>query len=270
MFRALESERSDALFHDPWARRLAGGRGDELARRNAGIASWPMVTRTKLIDDYVGAAIAEGADRVINLAAGLDMRPHRLSLPRSLGWFEADLPDLVAAKEALVAGAEAKCRVVRRGIDLRDPGARDAFLDEALAGSERALIITEGFIVYLSDEQVRELAESLHARAQIAWWVTDVASPKVRRMLERQTRRTFGDEARFRFAPANGVRFFEPLGFRAEASSSLLHEAARLRRLPFFLRPFARGGAPQTDQSGWREWSGVVRLARAERGGSTR
>jgi hypothetical protein len=111
---------------------------------------------------------------------------------------------------------------------------------------------------------VRDLARAVHARSQIAWWITDVASPKVRRMLERQTRHTFQDEARFQFAPADGVRFFAPLGFRAQASSSLFHEAARFRRLPIFLRLFARGPVPAADQSSPREWSGVVRLARTE------
>ena len=266
MFRAHESERSDALFHDPWARRLAGERGDEIARRNTRIPAWPMITRTRLVDDYVLAAIADGADRVVNLAAGLDMRPYRLPLPGELTWFEADLPGLVAAKDQIIAGTAPRCRVVRRGVDLRDPQVRAAFLDEALASSARAVVVTEGFIVYLPDEHVRDLARALHARSPVAWWITDVASPKVRRMLERQTRHTFHDEARFQFAPADGVRFFEPLGFRAQASSSLLHEAARLRRLPIFLRLFARGPVPEADQSSPREWSGVVRLVRTELG----
>jgi methyltransferase (TIGR00027 family) len=264
MFRARESERADPLFHDPWARRLAGERGHEIERRNWRIPAWPMITRTRLVDDHLLAAIADGADRVVNLAAGLDMRPYRLALDRELTWFEADLPDLVAVKEQLIAGAAPRCRVVRRGVDLRDATARAAFLDEALGSSTRAVVITEGFIVYLPDADVRDVARELHARSQVAWWITDVASPRVLRMLDRQTRRTFDDEARFQFAPADGVRFFEPLGFRAEASSSLFHEAARLRRLPMFLRLFARGQVPD---AGSREWSGVVRLARRELGG---
>jgi O-methyltransferase involved in polyketide biosynthesis len=48
-YRADESEREDALFHDPFARRLAGERGqaiaNSVARRRE---SWPFVTRTWL------------------------------------------------------------------------------------------------------------------------------------------------------------------------------------------------------------------------------
>jgi len=48
-YRALESERPDALFHDPYARELAGERGWRIleglpkARRT----DWPMVVRTR-------------------------------------------------------------------------------------------------------------------------------------------------------------------------------------------------------------------------------
>ena len=31
-YRAMESERPDALFHDPYARRLAGERGEQIVR----------------------------------------------------------------------------------------------------------------------------------------------------------------------------------------------------------------------------------------------
>ena len=37
-----------------------------------------FIARTKLIDDLIAASLAEGCDRVINLAAGLDTRPYRL------------------------------------------------------------------------------------------------------------------------------------------------------------------------------------------------
>ena len=264
IYRALESERPDALFHDPWARRLAGERGEALARRHARIPSWPMITRTRLIDDYVRASIADGADCVVNLAAGLDMRGFRLKLPRALRWFEADLPEVVAAKEKLIGNVDERCHVVRRGTDLRDPARLESFLDEALAGSRRAVVITEGFLVYLPEESVRDLAQRLRRRAQVSWWVTDLASPKVRRMLERQTRRTMGDDARFQFGPSNGVEFFESLGFRAASCASLLHEAARLGRLPFFLNLLARTVVPAADPSGRRNWSGVVRLERVD------
>src|SRR5262249_60632 len=89
-YRARETERVDALFRDPYARRLAGDQGEEIARahRFTEQHSWPMVMRTYLFDEFVTTEIRAGADLVLNLAAGLDARPYRLTLPRELRWVE--------------------------------------------------------------------------------------------------------------------------------------------------------------------------------------
>src|SRR5437773_12526210 len=76
IYRAIESERPDALFHDPFARRLAGERGEriaetmEFANRNA----WSFVARTVVFDRYIKDSIANGADMVVNLSRGLGPR----------------------------------------------------------------------------------------------------------------------------------------------------------------------------------------------------
>ena len=82
-YRAVESARPDALFHDPLADRLAGDRGRAIvaAAPRAIRNGWWLVARTKVMDDVIIDAITDGCDRVLNLAAGLDTRPYRLDLP---------------------------------------------------------------------------------------------------------------------------------------------------------------------------------------------
>jgi O-methyltransferase involved in polyketide biosynthesis len=63
VYRAWESARPDALFHDPFADRLAGERGRAMAAavpRPAGRA-WPMAVGTRLIDDLVKPRWRRGA-----------------------------------------------------------------------------------------------------------------------------------------------------------------------------------------------------------------
>jgi O-methyltransferase involved in polyketide biosynthesis len=86
--RARESARPDALFHVALADRLAGDRGREFIATSPRIMrdSWPVVARTKLIDDFIIDAIGQGCDRVLNLAAGLDTRPYRLELKPDFTW----------------------------------------------------------------------------------------------------------------------------------------------------------------------------------------
>src|SRR4051794_36815513 len=87
-YRAQESERADALFHDPFARALAGERGAQIARSQAfgDKNAWAFVARTVLFDRLIDEAVRGGVDLVVNLAAGLDTRPYRMTLPASLRW----------------------------------------------------------------------------------------------------------------------------------------------------------------------------------------
>jgi methyltransferase (TIGR00027 family) len=262
--RARESARPDAVFRDPLAEKLGGERGHRIAAQlsTGGRDGWPIVVRTKLIDDLVRTSIEEGADRVINLAAGLDTRPYRLPVPSTLTWIEADLPDLVAEKERLLAGEQPACRVVREKVDLADAAARAAFLDGALAGARRALAITEGLLVYLEPEQVSAIARDLRARDAVAWWLIDLASPRVLQMIRRQIGSRLDAAAPMKFAPAEGVAFFRPLGWRARDVRSYFREAVRLRRVPAWMRLFAWFPDPDPERVGRRPWGAAVRFER--------
>jgi methyltransferase (TIGR00027 family) len=267
VYRALESQRPDALFRDPYAERLAGDRGREILERMPRTMrrmSWPMVIRTKLIDELLLEAIASGADRVLNLAAGLDTRPYRLvSLPPALRWIEADLPGILDEKERLLAREAPRCELTRERVDLAAPEARRAFLDRALDGAAHAIVVTEGLLLYLDEDAVRSLASDLAARPAIRSWVTDPLSPRILRMMQKQTDGLMSPDARMRFAPARGVAFFEDLGWRAAVIRPMLPEAARMRRLPLILRPLALLPSGDPRNLGNRPWSAVVRLDRA-------
>jgi methyltransferase (TIGR00027 family) len=263
VYRAWESARADALFHDDFADLLAGERGRTIAALMPRQArnGWPIIARTQLIDEFVRAAIAQGCDCVVNLAAGFDTRPYRLDLPPSLRWVEADLPALIEEKEALLAEAQPRCELRRIKVDLADSAARTAMLGDALAGSVRALVITEGLLVYLDDAQVSALAADLAAQPAIRSWILDLASPGVIQMM----RKSMGEHlanAEMKFAPLNGVAYFEQRGWRVSDVRSIFHAAARYRRLPLLMRLFTL--LPEIDPRnlGSRPWSGVVALGR--------
>ena len=76
IYRARESERPDPLFRDPFARCLAGERGEKIARslKFSEKNSWSWFTRTYLFDQFIAKRIESGCDLVVNLAAGLDWR----------------------------------------------------------------------------------------------------------------------------------------------------------------------------------------------------
>lgn len=262
LHRATESARPDALFHDPLAERLAGEHGQAIvahvprSTRNG----WWLVARTKIIDDTILRAIAEGCDRVLNLAAGLDTRPYRLALPPNLGWVEADLPQLLEEKTQLLADQKPRCRLTRTAVDLADPRARDSFFNEALDGAAKALVLTEGLLMYLEESDIRALSGALQ-RPEVSWWMLDFAGPGLKRMMNRKMAGLL-QNAPFKFAPENGLAYFEDLGWRVVESESLFTAAGRFDRLPMLMRAAAWLPQPDPRRPGRRPWSAVALLAR--------
>src|SRR5438552_1053049 len=84
-YRARETDRPDAVFRDPYARALAGERGEQIAKALVikGAEDWPWTARTVLFDCFVSRAVEGGADIVVNLAAGWVARPYRVAPPSS-------------------------------------------------------------------------------------------------------------------------------------------------------------------------------------------
>ena len=54
-YRAMESKRKDALFHDPYAELLAGERGKQIVENTKGWknGAWPMIVRTAVLDEFI-------------------------------------------------------------------------------------------------------------------------------------------------------------------------------------------------------------------------
>jgi methyltransferase (TIGR00027 family) len=167
VYRAMESARPDALFRDPYAERLAGPEGVQIVEgmKQGRRMAWAMIVRTAVLDEMILERIrTQRVDTVINLAAGLDTRAWRLDLPASLQWFDLDLPAMSAYKRDQMARDTPRCRYEALAVDLTSPDARDEALRRLGGVATRALVVTEGLLVYLTTEQVASLARALHAQ----------------------------------------------------------------------------------------------------------
>ena len=233
-YRAMETERKDALFHDPYARRLGGARGQAIvdALPDGSQTSWPLVVRTCVMDDVVNRLVKKGARTVLNLAAGLDARPYRLNLPSYVRWLHVDMPEMVDYFRAGMEGETPKCRLEFIAADLRDADTRRrVFADAAREGP--VLAITEGLLIYLDANEVAPLAQDLHDIARARWWLMDLASPRLLKILEKRWSPTLkGGNAPFKFGPAEGTEFFEKHGWREGDWHSTWTDAMRLNRKP--------------------------------------
>jgi methyltransferase (TIGR00027 family) len=230
-YRGLEDERPDALFHDPLAKRLAGDHGKQIASAMPGgmFTSWAVVVRTCIIDDFIRFALAEGVDVVLNLGAGLDTRPYRMKLPSSLRWIEVDYPGVIAFKEERLQEEKSRCQLTRVKLDLTNGSDRRQMLASADAQAGKMLVLTEGVVPYLSEEEVGSLADEIKSLDHAAFWIVDYYSATAIKFRPRQMKHKLRN-APFKFAPQDWFGFFEQHGWRCKEMRYLAEEARRLKR----------------------------------------
>ncbi|MBL8298919.1 MAG: class I SAM-dependent methyltransferase [Rhodanobacteraceae bacterium] len=235
IYRAMESERPGALFHDPYARRLGGARGEAIVKAmpKGRSMAWPLVVRVAVMDEILHRCIADGVKTVLNLAAGLDARPYRLDLPADLLWLHVDMPEMVDYFRSHMAQETARCQLEFIAADLREAGQRREVFARAAAAPGPLLVITEGLLIYLEANDVIALARDLHDLAPARWWLSDLASPALLRFVANNWGRTVQQgNAPFRFGPGEGTAFFRPYGWREAEFRSTWDEAWRLNRKP--------------------------------------
>jgi methyltransferase (TIGR00027 family) len=213
-YRAVETQRPDALFHDPFAGLLAGEQGRKIAQNMPMrfMTEWVVALRTRIIDEYIQTALAQGIDAVLNLGTGLDTRPYRMELPESLLWVEADYPRMIEYKQARLAGQSPRCQLRRVAVDLADDAARRGLLADIDSHANKMLILTEGVIVYLPVEAVGTLADDLKGLRHARYWIIEYLSPQAIKFRERGGIGQKTQNAPFKFKPVDWFGFFRGHG----------------------------------------------------------
>jgi O-methyltransferase involved in polyketide biosynthesis len=137
--------------------------------------------------------VRQGVDLVVNLAAGLNTRPYRMTLPAELTWIEVDLPEILDYKEEILGTEKPACMVERVRLDLADRAARRALFATLGKRSSRGLVISKGLIIYFSAEEAGALAEDIANVASFEHWAVDIASPGLLALLQKNTNAEFGE-----------------------------------------------------------------------------
>jgi methyltransferase (TIGR00027 family) len=253
MYRALASESPNALFQDPFARLLAGSPGEMmvavLGEQQRGVNA--LAIRTQAIDQMLLQLIAtEQVGTVLNLGAGLDTRPYRLALPSTLRWIEVDLPDILTYKEQRLEDFQPVCVLDRIKLDLTDLQLRHQLFTEINAAHQSVLVITEGLLAYLTEQQVATLAKDLQQQTQLRWWLFDLASPFLLQQSRQHREQQIFDQyfadgqPTFLFAPEAGTQFFQPYGWQVREFRSIWSESQHLTKFAglsvILMRLFAR------------------------------
>ena len=175
--RAVESSRPDRLVDDPYAAAFVAAvdspvpvltrwpeRDAVLSTRESMVvqSSSYQGLRSRVFDDYLRAACAEGVGQVVIVAAGLDARAFRLDWPMGLRLFEIDQPKVLEFKDTVLAGAGGAARCTRTAvpIDLREDWPA-ALLAAGFNPDVPTAWLVEGLLPYLPAEAERLLFEHI-------------------------------------------------------------------------------------------------------------
>lgn len=232
-YRSLESYESDPLFRDDLAKKLAGERGERIAHHMGSTSRythWNVVIRTLIIDQFVRDQVASGVDTIVNLGAGLDTRPYRMGLPKSVQWIEVDYPHMIEYKDRVLHDEVPTVSLRRISLDLSDRTERQKLFTQINRDAKKALVITEGVIIYLSEQQVAELAEDLGNQPHFQFWIAEYLSKDVYRHFQNRKRMEKMKNAPFEFFPQDWFGFFKNKGWKIHEIRYLGEEGNRVNR----------------------------------------
>jgi O-methyltransferase involved in polyketide biosynthesis len=176
---------------------------------------------------------------------------------------EVDLPAMIDYKTEILRDEKPHCVLERVRLDLGDAAARQSLFHRLGSEAKNALVVSEGLLVYLTRDEVLALSRDLAAQPSFRNWAIDLCSPGLLKMLEKSLGRALDQAGSpLKFGPEEGPDFFAASGWRAVEVYSMLKTAAKIKRLPFFLRLFALLPDRDGRNQGSRVWGGVCRLTR--------
>jgi methyltransferase (TIGR00027 family) len=241
--RAIESERKNPLFRDPFARRLAGDAFvDDLKRQNTTNGAMPpaIEVRTRWLDDQIALGVGRGIQQLVILAAGMDARAYRLSLPTGTRVFELDHFEVLQDKEVKLAGMAPKCERHAVSVDLANDWPA-ALRHGSFDAEAQTLWLLEGLLVYLPAFQVTRLFSQVDALSIPGSVVLfDVVG---RSMLESARVNALHELAR-QFGTDEPETLLAPLGWKVHAYSTA-SVGQQLGCWPFPVHPRGTPGVPQ-------------------------
>lgn len=207
--------------------------------------------RTRFFDEFLLDSVREtGAKQIVLLAAGMDTRAFRLDWPAGTRLYELDHPEVLSAKDAIIAdaGNEATCERRAIGADLADSSWPRMLLDAGYRQQEPSVWLIEGLLVYLSESAVRELLENVSSLAATGSYLgTDLVnsdtliSPMAWPVSANFARRGIP----MRFGTNNPEKLLAGHGWQAEAVQSG-ERGAEYGRWPYPAVPRAFPGFPRS------------------------
>jgi methyltransferase (TIGR00027 family) len=198
------------------------------------------VARHRIIDDLLREELAANSNlRVVIIGAGFDSRAYRLD---GGTWVELDEPQVIAYKNDRLPVSEAKNKLERIAIDFSTDSLEEKL--RPFAGTGPTVVVIEGVFMYLEQETIRQVLQTLRRVFPAHKLICDLMTSKFfakygRTINEKLT----GMGAAFKLGTAKPDELFEQNGYRRLACFSIVEKAAEYqsKKIPKFIaRTFLR------------------------------
>lgn len=156
--RALESRSANPILRDPSAEEIVGRLDYDFGPLKTSKADQLLpVMRARLLDNWTTEFLAANPGAtVLSLGCGLDSRVLRVNPAASVNWYDLDYPDVIGLRRHFFTE--------RTGYHMIASSVTDPkWLDEMPAAG-RTMVIAEGLMMYLFEDDVRQLLGRLVER----------------------------------------------------------------------------------------------------------
>lgn len=158
--RAIETQRPDALFTDPFAAQLAGQeaieacipRLEEYEKQGRPFTS----VRTRFFDDFLNNC-SQHIRQIVLLGSGMDTRAFRMNWQPGTHVYEIDQPDVMRYKESVLTGIIPNCTRHSISAELKESLWSKLLIEQGYHPSEPSIWLLEGFLYYLNQIEVENL-----------------------------------------------------------------------------------------------------------------
>ena len=167
--RAMESQRSSGLIHDPKAQQIVDSLHYDFSKWRGSTSVTACTLRTRMFDQEVQAFLDQHPDgTVVELGCGLNTRHERLHQGRA-HWVEVDLPEVIAWRRQFFSDSACRRMVAA---DLRNPN----WLAALGLGDGPHCFVSEAVLFYLPEAQVQAALSAMARGHPQSWLVMDTVA----------------------------------------------------------------------------------------------
>jgi O-methyltransferase involved in polyketide biosynthesis len=172
--RALDSRSSHPILGDKKADEIVRSIDYDFERLKGFGDKNVFVIRAKRLDEWTRGFLLRNPDAVVlNLGCGLDSRMERVRPPPSASWFDLDYPEVIEERKKFFSD--------REGYQMLEASLTDPAWLEGVPRDRPAMVVADGVLEYLAEEEVGALFNRLTAhlsRGEMAFDVMNSAAIK--------------------------------------------------------------------------------------------